>query len=84
MKETRHLFSGDLRQLCIKRNWYTRGTNAEYDALLDAANKEGILTEDIVKLAEDIKSHSDTGYPVTSICFEIAEICHSFFAEDWE
>ena len=34
-KETRCLESGKLRALCIKHDWYTRGTNEEYSALFD-------------------------------------------------
>ena len=80
MKETRKLYSGDLRNLCIKKNWYTLGTNEEYDRLLTLADRyDNVNTATIVNIAEDIKNHSKTDYDISSICFEIAEICHSFF-----
>lgn len=80
MKETRKLYSGDLRMLCIRENWYTKGTNEEYAMLLNIPNEnENIDTETIIDIAEDILAHSHTEYDLPSICFGIAEICHSFF-----
>lgn len=80
MKETRKLYSEELRMLCIKRNWYTEGTNAEYIPLLNAVDKlENVTTEDIVNIASNVLEYSKTEYPLSSICFEIAKICHSFF-----
>lgn len=80
-KETRILYKDDLRNLCIKHNWYTCGTCKEYSVLLDKCEKDNITTGDIVDMAEDILSHSCTDHPITSICFEIARICNSCFEE---
>lgn len=44
----------DVRQLCIKKNWYTRGTNKEYDKLFNLV-KDGAAIMDI---ARDIYLHS--------------------------
>lgn len=78
--ETRKLYSGDLRQLCIKKNWYTCGDNQDYEKLLSASNNcDNVTPEFIVQVAMDIIYHSNTDYPLTSVCFEVAEICHSFF-----
>lgn len=84
MKETRKLDMYDLRTLCIKHNWYTRGDNEEYGNLLTFANDcDNITTEDIVKIATNIHEHSEIGeYEIPDICFAIAEICHSFFEEE--
>lgn len=80
MTEIRKLYSGDLRQLCIKHNWYTRGKNEEYAPLLNAVDDlNNVTTDEIVNIAENILRHSITDYPLSSVCFEIAEICHSFF-----
>ncbi|HWR19805.1 MAG TPA: hypothetical protein VN608_09290 [Clostridia bacterium] len=80
MNETRKLYSDDLRQLCIKKNWYTLGTNEEYAQLLGMADKLAhVRSRNIVGMAENILAHSDTEYALSSICYEIAEICHSFF-----
>lgn len=80
MKETRKLYRDDLRRLCIKNNWYTRGTCEEYEKMLTFADAcDNVTTADIVKIATDIICHSDTEHPATSICFEIARTCNSFF-----
>lgn len=82
MKEKRMLCMYDLRNLCIEKNWYTHGDTEEYSKLLNMAEAENVTTEIIVEMAENIKSHSDVGeYDLASICFEIAEICHTVFEE---
>ena len=51
MKEIRKLYSGDLRRLCIKHNWYTKGTNKEYVPLLNAVDKlDNVTTDEIVNI----------------------------------
>ena len=58
------------------------GGNEEYDNILKFADAcENVTTADIVKIARDIKAHSDTEHDITSICFEIASICNTFFEE---
>lgn len=80
MKKTRKLYSEDLRQLCIKHKWYTKGTNAEYCSLLNSVDEiENVTTNEIINIAENILRYSITDYTLSSICFEIAGICHSFF-----
>ncbi len=86
MIEKRKLYSDDLRKLCIRHNWYTKGTNEEYAQLLNMADKlDHVRSRYIVGIAEDIIKHSDlsgTDYDLPAICFEIAEICHSFFEQE--
>ena len=81
-KETRHLSGSDLRSLCVKENLYTLGTNEEYFNLLETSEKtENITTDDLVELATDIKSHSETDAEITSIMFILAKACVSVFDE---
>ena len=40
-----------------------------------------MTTENLVKIAENIKAHSDTEYELTSILFELADICFTVFNE---
>ena len=89
MKERRTLRGDDVRRLCIEKNWYTRGDCEEYNQVLMLSNCEDITTDLIVRIAEDIYSHSDKDYwkdcesdPVENICFEIARICYSFFEKE--
>lgn len=81
--EERKMFADDLRRLCIRNNWFTRGNNDEYDTFLNMAKKENITTDDIVELAEQIIEHSELAEEetITSIMFELASICHSLFAK---
>ena len=79
--ETRIITAEAIRNLCINKNWYTRGTNAEYAYLLKYERIPNICTKDIINMATDIKAHSDTEYEITSIAFEIARICLSRFEE---
>ena len=82
-KEIRKISAEALRNLCVRRDWYTGGDCEEYDNLLFnlAENKENISTDDIVEIAQDIIDHSDTDQEFTSICFDIARIAVTFFEE---
>jgi hypothetical protein len=85
MKETRKLYRDDLRQLCIRNNWYTCGNNEEYGKLLDTVDQcENVTTDVIASLAKNILEHSTTEQEIESICFDIAKICNSFFEETEE
>ena len=54
-----------VRGLCIHQNWYTRGTTAEYEKMLQSLldehhmSRDNITDQDIIALAEDIAEHSD-------------------------
>jgi len=82
-KEVRTLSAENLRNLCIKQHWYTRGTNSEYDNLLFdlAADKENLTTADIIAIAEDISAHSNLldGQTIECIAFEVNRACIVFF-----
>lgn len=84
--ESRQLFPEDLRRLCIQNNWYTNGTQEEYGMLLYSLTVGDMTTARIGIIAEDIKKHSNTDEEVTSIMFEIARVCRTFFdiAEEGE
>lgn len=82
-REIRKISADSIRNLCIAKNWYTRGTNEDYRHLLVdlADNKENITTEDIVEIAQNIMDHSSTDQELTSICFDVARIAVTFFEE---
>lgn len=83
--ETRHLFTDKLRALCIRCNWYTRGTNADYSALMDSLMDEfgypvEITTDKLVEIATDIMEHSViTDYTMDAVLFELARACTTYF-----
>ena len=49
----------DVRQLCIEERYYTRGDCLAYQNMFDMC---GVIQneEDVMKIAQDIKDHSDT------------------------
>lgn len=85
--EIRTIGASDIRKLCIKNDWYTRGTNDQYAHLLyDLGEwKENLTTEDIVEIAEDIIAHSNIeadgrmeAEVIESVAFEIMRVCNNF------
>lgn len=85
--EIRTIGASDIRKLCIKNDWYTRGTNTQYEHLLyDLGEwKDNLTTEDIVEIAEDIIAHSKIeadgrteAEVIESVAFEIMRVCNNF------
>lgn len=87
-KETRTMSASKLRDLCIKRGWYTHGTNEEYSRLFDMLSDfcgcpEHLTTEKLVEIAEDIWDHSHiTDYTIETVLFELARNCFTIFDID--
>ena len=80
--EKRLLPKEELRNLCIENWWYTQGTNEDYENLFDY-DAENMTTENIVRLAENIKEHSnieDIPESRTYICYLIASRCKALFS----
>lgn len=49
----------DLRSACISNNFYTGGTNEEYERLLLSLDELELTLENMQKVAEDILEHSE-------------------------
>lgn len=81
-KEIRKIDAAKIRGLCIKHDWFTNGTNEEYGVLLQYgfSGKE-ITTDELVEMAELILEHSDTDYEITSVMYELNQICYTYFEE---
>lgn len=83
--ETRTMSPSKLRSICIKNQWFTRGTNEEYSRLFDRLEDccgcpENLTTEKLVEIAEDIWEHSDINdYTIETVLFELASACHTYF-----
>lgn len=83
-QEVRKLYFDDLRNLCIRKNWFTHGNCAEYDRLLDIARlNDNITTDHIVTMARMIVEHTDFTDECNfeSVCFELLHICNSFIEQ---
>lgn len=82
--EKRVLAAESVNTLCRNKAWYTKGTGSEYQALLEKVEEirdtdESITTDQIGELAEDIKKHSITDYPIESIMWELNRAANTFF-----
>lgn len=78
--ETRRICAGDVRTLCIERNWYTGGNNQEYGKMLThAGTLSNVTAEDLLYLATDIKKHSSAEHSIENICCELSRQCFSTF-----
>lgn len=49
----------DIRQMCIRRNLYTRGNNGDYSRMLNFARNAEVTPENLFAIADDIARHSD-------------------------
>lgn len=83
-KEIRVCYYDDLRALCIRNNYYTRGTCEEYENLFSrlkngTCNLRNLTTELLAEIATDIKEHSDTEHDVPAIMWELNRACTVFF-----
>lgn len=89
--ERRILSADELRNLCIRKNWYTHGTNREYCNLFGLLTHDfhsvEMTTEKLVEIATDIYNHSDEadctdGYlEIADILYDLARTCHTVFIE---
>lgn len=86
-KETRKIQADKIRALCIKNNWFTNGTEEEYNELLQYGFSDIEITSDeLVEMAGLIFEYSDPkslqDHTHTSVMFELnAECCYSYFEE---
>lgn len=89
--ERRILTAYNLRNLCIKKNWYTCGTNEQYSNLFNMLTDNYLAaemtTERLAQIAADILAHSDAddcrdGYlEITDIMYDLAKACDTVFIE---
>lgn len=87
--ETRKMTASSLRNLCIEKDWYSRGDNAEYSVLLTNAEECEMTTTQLAIMAEDIIEHSNPKRfedceangikPIEYVMFELASICFTTF-----
>ncbi len=79
----------DLRNLCIRQEYYTRGDCKAYEELLDFVTDRNITDTDIIAIADNIYDHSDIDRIMSeygcgsddvfdSIYFNVGELVHWF------
>ena len=57
--EERRISASAIRSICIKNDWYTHGTNGEYESMMKIAENGNATKEHIFCTALDIVNHSD-------------------------
>lgn len=85
-REVKKIDEVKVRRLCIEKNWFTNGTNEEYNELLNYGfSNQEITTDELVEMATLILEHSEAeyirDYEITSIMYELNEACYSYFEE---
>lgn len=86
LKETRILDAEGARYACIANGYCTRCDCETYDRILnDAAESSrkpgGITTDDLARIATEIKAHSDTEDDIPAIAFALSRRTVSHFTE---
>lgn len=74
--------SYNVRDLCVKNNWYTRGTNKEYTKMLNSIDKKKPTLRNMTKVAQDIVNHSMEGLDVPTVLFYLERcVVFTYFKE---
>lgn len=86
LKETRVLDAEGARYACIANHYCTCCDCETYDRILnDAAESSrklgGITTDDLARIATEIKAHSDTEDDIPAIAFALSRRTVSHFTE---
>lgn len=86
LKETRVLDAEGARYACIANHYCTCCDCETYDRILnDAAESSrkpgGITTDDLARIATEIKAHSDTEDDIPAIAFALSRRTMSHFEE---
>lgn len=69
----------EIQRMCIKHDWYTRGTCADYERLMDLVRSLEPTPANIYRVAQDISNHSEGTDPAL-IMFHIAnDVVKRFF-----
>lgn len=67
------LNAGAVRNMCIEHDYYNNGDNEQYGTMLRMCSKN-MNEERLIKIAEDIKSHSVTNDDVMDIIYSLSEL----------
>lgn len=82
IETTKLIHSSELRALCIKKEWYTQGTNEDYDKLFRKVfNMQNISDMDIYNIAKDIVEHSNKDKLLSECGLNEKRLIESFMYE---
>ena len=76
MKELRQISTIKIIRICIENDFYTDGDYEDYNNMLTfASSLKNATTDDLEKIASDIKKHSETDCEIEDIMFSLANDC---------
>lgn len=59
LTETQKWEPEKIQRMCIEHDWYTRGTCADYEALMDLVRELEPTPAGMYRVAQDISNHSE-------------------------
>lgn len=59
IKEVKRIDTSKLRNICIKNNWYTCGTCAEYSNMFNMCEVENVTTKTLYQITKNIYEHTN-------------------------
>lgn len=80
------LTQDDVRRMCIERELYKKGTNKEYQRMLEKCHidKKGPITvEELQPIAEDIQSHSDGDIDLSSVMWLLSRAARRMYTMEY-
>ena len=75
IKETRQWSMEDVRRECVENNWYTKGTNKDYEKMLEFVSTKEPTNANMLKLAIDISEHSNFEESIEFVLYCISNHC---------
>ena len=75
IKESRYWNMEELRCECIRRGWYTKGTNKDYETMLKFVSSKVPTNANMLRVATDILEHSNTGDSIDFVLYCISNYC---------
>lgn len=68
--ERKKIDTDKLRSMCIRNNWYTRGSNDSYSKMFELAESFGfnVGVDELYQVASDIFKHTDVESATNGCC----------------
>lgn len=79
--ERRTISAYSLRKLCVRNEWFTRGTNEEYERLFKLCSCGNITVDILGQMADMIEKHSElpADVHVEDIMFDLNAVANVTF-----
>ena len=83
LKSERKWDADSVRGMCIRENFYTKGTNEEYSEMLDYVDNNEPTEENLFWVAVDIKNHTADEQTITNIMYILEkDVVRTFYTID--